>query len=164
MAGPGPIDYTKIPITPDPDMKEWWEATKQKKFLLRQCKDCGHKWFPPFPGCKACSSTNVGWTETTGRGFVYTYNVVVQPIVSHMVPAVPYSVVIAELEDGKNADGSVTRIGGVAVDSPDDVAIGLPTELAWDDHPSSPYKIPRIKLRAKTAPGMWKHPAGPLGR
>ena len=153
---PGPIDYAKIAIDPDPDMKDWWEATKQKNFLLRKCNDCGHKWFPPYPGCKKCSSTNIGWVESSGKGFVYTYNVVTQPILAHFVPAVPYSVAIVELEDGTNTDGSKTRIAGVVVDDADDVAIGLPTVLAWDDHPKQPYKIPRIKLAAKAAPGMWK--------
>jgi len=156
MAEPGPIDYAKIPIMPDTDTAEWWEATKQKKFLLRSCNDCGHKWFPQIPGCPKCSSLNIGWTETSGKGFVYTYNVIMQPILAHFVGVVPYSVAIVELEDGTNTDGSKTRIAGVVVDDTDDVAIGLPTELAWDDHPNQDYKIPRIKLSAKTAPGMWQ--------
>lgn len=157
MPKPGPIDYSKIAIDPDPDMAEWWEATKKQQFLLRQCKDCGHRWFPPFPSCIRCASLNVGWFQTSGKGFVYTYNVVMQPILAHFVGAVPYAVAIVELEDGTNTDGSRTRIAGVVVDDTDDVAIGLPTTLAWDPHPQG-YFVPRIKLAARTAPGMWKYP------
>ena len=160
MAEPGPIDYARLAIQPDPDMVDWWDATKDKRFLLRQCNDCGNKWFPPLPACSMCTSMNVGWFESNGKGFVYTYNVITQPILAHFVGVVPYSVCIVELEDGTNTDGSKTRIAGVLVDDAEDAAIGLPTELAWDDHPSQDYKIPRIKLTAKTAPGMWKHPGG----
>ncbi len=48
---PGPIDYSKINIIPDQDTMEWWEGTRRHKLLVRQCKNCGHKWFPPFPAC-----------------------------------------------------------------------------------------------------------------
>ena len=155
---PGPIDYSRLTIQPDPDMADWWEATKQKKFLLRQCNDCGHKWYPPFPGCKSCTSMNVGWFESSGKGTVHTYNVVVQPILAHFIGAVPYVTVIAELEDGTNTDGSKTRVALVLVDDEEDVAIGLPVEVVWDDHPDQDYKMPRLKLTSKTAPNTWKYP------
>ena len=64
---PGPIDYTKITIVPDFDTAEWWMGTKQGKYLVRQCQDCGHKWFPPFPACNTCNSMDLGWFETAGR-------------------------------------------------------------------------------------------------
>src|ERR1700674_1800220 len=65
---PGPIDYTKLRILPDFDTAEWWAGTKQHKYLVRQCKACGHKWFPPiFPACAKCASMDVGWFETRGK-------------------------------------------------------------------------------------------------
>ena len=46
---PGPIDYSKMTIVPDFDTAEWWMGSKDRKYLVRQCQACGHKWFPPFP-------------------------------------------------------------------------------------------------------------------
>ena len=37
---PGPIDYSKITIVPDFDTVEWWMGTKERKYLVSQCKDC----------------------------------------------------------------------------------------------------------------------------
>ena len=83
---PPQIDYSKIQIVPDPDTVEWWEGTKRHKFLVRQCKACGHKWFPPiFPACAKCASMDVGWFETAGKGTIYSYVVVVQPIVGAFI-------------------------------------------------------------------------------
>ncbi|MEE9284887.1 MAG: OB-fold domain-containing protein [Dehalococcoidia bacterium] len=155
---PGQFDYSRIQIAPDRDMAAWWDGTKEKKFYLAECQDCGHRWYPPFPACKSCTSTNVGWHEIEGKGEIYSYIVVAQPIMAHTVPAVPYIVAIIELPDGNNADGSKTRVSGVLLDDEEDVDIGLPVQLAWDDHPSQDYKIPRWKITSKTAANTWRYP------
>ena len=112
----GPIDYTKLRILPDFDTREWWEATRQHKYLVRQCKQCGHKWFPPnIPACSKCASMEIGWFETAGKGVIHSYVVVVQPIVGAFIGAVPYVVAIIELDDCKEADGTVTRVAGVLI-------------------------------------------------
>jgi uncharacterized OB-fold protein len=70
---PGPIDYSKLRILPDFDTVEWWAGTRQRKYLVRQCKACGHKWFPPiFPACAKCASMDVAWFETGGKGTIYS--------------------------------------------------------------------------------------------
>lgn len=80
---------------------------------------------------------------------------VILPILAQFIQAVPYAVAIVELDDARNTGGSPTRIGGAVVDAADDVASGLPTEIASDDHPSQPFEVRRIKLSEKTAPGLW---------
>ena len=93
---PGPIDYTKLRILPDFDTADWWAGTRQRKYLVRQCNACGHKWFPPiFPACAKCASMDVGWFETAGKGTIYSYVVVVQPIVGQLGEVLrPYVIVV----------------------------------------------------------------------
>ncbi len=155
---PGPVDYAKIHIAPDQDMEAWWNATKDKRFLLPKCAKCGLMWWPPAPGCRRCQSVEQTWHQIKGIGELHSYIVVSQPIAAHMATAVPYVLAIVELPDGTNDDGSKTRIPALLLDDEKDVAIGLPVALAWDDHPSQPYKLPRWRITAKSAPGMWKHP------
>ena len=157
-SSPGVPDYNRIQIVPDQDMEEWWNLTKEKKFTLAHCSGCNHKWFPPFPACSKCGSMKIDFVEIQGKGEIYTYNVVVQLILGHMVPAVPYCVAIVELPDGNNPAGSKTRVPALMRDGEEDMAIGLPVELEWDKHPSQEYHIPRWKLSAKTAPNTWKFP------
>ena len=82
---PGPIDYSLINVKPDPDTKEWWDGTKEDRLLVRLCNDCGHKFFPPFPACPGCTSMDLGWHQAKGTGVIYSYNVVVQPILAPFV-------------------------------------------------------------------------------
>ena len=76
----------------------------------RFCNQCGHKWFPPnLPACSKCTSMDIDWFETAGKGVIHSYVVVTQPIVGAFVGAVPYVVAIIELDDCKEEDGTVTR-------------------------------------------------------
>jgi uncharacterized protein len=153
---PGPIDYTKLRILPDFDTVEWWAGTKQHKYLVRQCKACGHKWFPPtFPACAKCASMDIGWFETGGRGTIYSYVVVVQPIVGAFIGAVPYVVAIIELDDCKEAGGSVTRVAGVMLNEESEVAVGLPCEVVYEETNDSKIVMPRWKVNG-TASDVWR--------
>jgi uncharacterized protein len=144
---PGPIDYSKLRILPDFDTAEWWAGTRQGKYLVRQCKDCGHKWFPPiFPACAKCASMEITWFETAGKGRIYSYVAVVQPIVGAFISAVPYVVAIVELDDCKEADGRVTRVAGVMLNEESEVAIGLPCEVVYEETNDPKIVMPRWKI------------------
>ncbi|MBF6560409.1 MAG: OB-fold domain-containing protein [Candidatus Binataceae bacterium] len=153
---PGPIDYSKLRILPDYDTVEWWAGTKQRKYLVRQCNACGHKWFPPiFPACARCTSMDIGWFETAGRGVLHSYVVVVQPIVGAFIGAVPYVVAIIELDDCKEADGSVTRVAGVMLNDEAEVAIGLPCAVEYEETSDAKIVMPRWRVSG-TAANTWK--------
>jgi len=153
---PGPIDYSKLRIIPDFDTREWWEATRQHKYLVRRCNQCEHKWFPPtFPACGKCASMDIGWFETAGKGILYSYVVVVQPIVGAFVGAVPYIVAIIELDNCKEADGTVTRVAGVLTNDESEVAIGLPCEVLYEETNDSKIVMPRWCISG-SAEHTWK--------
>ncbi len=152
---PGAIDYSKITIMPDFDTVEWWMGTKEHKYLVRQCKACGHKWFPPFPACSQCNSMDLGWFETAGKGVLHSYIVVTQPILGAFVEAVPYVVGLIELDDCHEANGSLVRVGGVMLDEEEDIAIGLPVQVEFEASNEPNIVVPRWKI-CDTAENTWK--------
>jgi uncharacterized OB-fold protein len=152
---PGPIDYSKIVIVPDFDTTEWWQGAKQKKYLVRQCTSCGHKWFPPFPACSKCTSMKLTWFETAGKGVLHSYVVVTQPILSAFIEAVPYVVGLIELDDCHEADGALVRVAGVLMDDEDNVAIGLPVEVVFQETQDPTIVIPRWRISG-TAENTWR--------
>ncbi len=150
------IDYSKLRILPDSDTREWWEAARQRKYLVRQCNRCGHKWFPPtIPACARCTSMDIGWFETEGKGIIHSYVAVVQPIVGAFIGAVPYVVAIIELDDCKENDGSVTRVAGVLTNSEEEVAIGLPCKVMFEETNDSKIVMPRWQISG-TAQNTWR--------
>jgi uncharacterized OB-fold protein len=149
---PKTIDYSKLRIIPDFDTREWWEGARQRKYLVRQCKKCGHKFFPPtFPACGKCSSMELGWFETAGRGVIHSYVVVVQPIVGAFINTVPYVVAIIELDDCKEEDGTVTRVAGVLTNEESEAAIGLPCEVLFEETNDPKIVMPRWRIIGKAA-------------
>ncbi len=152
---PGDIDYTKLTIVPDFDSAEWWMGTKEKKYLVQQCNACGHKWFPPFPACAKCTSMDLGWFETAGTGVLHSYVVVTQPIMGAFVEAVPYVVGLVELDGCHEADGSLVRVIGVMLDDEEDVAIGLPVKVEFEETNEPNIVVPRWKVSG-TAENTWK--------
>lgn len=152
---PGAIDYSRITIVPDFDTAEWWMGTKQHKYLVRQCKSCGHKWFPPFPACSKCTSMDLTWFETAGKGVIHSYIVVTQPILSAFIETVPYVVALVELDDCREADGALVRVAGVLMDDEGAVAMGLPVEVVFEETKEPNIVIPRWKI-CGTAEHTWK--------
>ncbi|MGH7964656.1 MAG: Zn-ribbon domain-containing OB-fold protein [Candidatus Binatia bacterium] len=149
------IDYSKIQILPDFDTAEWWQGAKAHKYLVRQCKACGHTWFPPFPACSKCTSMDLTWFATAGTGVLHSYIVVTQPILGAFVETVPYVVGLIELGDCHEADGTLTRVGGVLLNDEEEVAIGLPVQILFEETPDPDIVVPRWKISG-TAEGAWK--------
>ena len=152
---PPEINYSKLDIVPDIETQDWWAGTKQHKYLVRLCNDCGHKWFPPSPICSKCISTNVGWFETSGKGTLYSYLIVTQAVLPAFALAVPYVVGLIELEDCRESDGAAVRVIGVLMDNEEEAAIGLPVQVTFEEPRNSEFVFPRWKING-SSPDAWK--------
>jgi len=77
--------------------------------------------------CPNCGSWNVEWAKVSGKGEVYTYIVAHRPFHPAFADDVPYAVVTVELEEGVRIVGNVVDCG------PEDIYIGMPVEVVFDD-------------------------------
>ncbi|MGB2800569.1 MAG: Zn-ribbon domain-containing OB-fold protein [Dehalococcoidia bacterium] len=107
--------------------KEFWEGCKRHELLIQRCKDCGTYHHYPRSMCPDCGSWNAEWAKVSGRGKVYTYIVAVQPFHPAFSGDVPYAVAIVELEEG------VRMVSNIMDCEPDDIYIGMPVEVVYDD-------------------------------
>jgi uncharacterized protein len=118
------------PLRPRPaithDNAFWFEGAKEHKLLIQRCSNCGVLRHPPRPVCPKCQSYEWDTVEASGRGTVYSY------VVNHypQVPAFDYPLVVGliELDEGTRL---VANVVGV---EPDEVKIGAPVEVEWQDH------------------------------
>ena len=116
-------------LTPDDATLPFWEYCAKRELRLQRCADCRAFQHPPIPGCGACGSGNREWFAVSGRGTIYSYTIVAHPPVPALAAHIPYNVVTVELE---GADG--VRIVSNLIDTPpDEVRIGLPVELVWEE-------------------------------
>jgi uncharacterized OB-fold protein len=116
----------------------WWQAAAEHRLVVQRCTACDHTRLPPAPVCPECRSDASDWQEVPGRGEVYTYTLVHRPIAAGQ--ELPFVIAVVALEGA----GGVRMISNLVGVDPDDVAIGLPVELVWEDM-SADLAIPRFR-------------------
>ena len=66
----------KIPApTATPETAPFWEAAAEGKLLVKTCTACGRAHHYPRPICPFCGSDRTEWTESPGRGVIYSFSV-----------------------------------------------------------------------------------------
>lgn len=93
------IQRPGIPLPrPTPLSQPHWDAAREGRLVVQRCSDCGARIFIPQPACTSCFGSRLEWSESSGRGTLYSYTVVHRPQRPEF--QVPYAVAIVELEEG----------------------------------------------------------------
>jgi uncharacterized OB-fold protein len=130
-------------LTPPPTIESFYKFCTHGKLMGLKCNRCKRVTAPPRSLCSHCSSSDVTWTELSGKGRLVTYTVI------HIAPAqfqafVPYAVGVVELADGvrlpgmiRNANVDNLRLGMELVA---DFDTAVPTE--WPQWPRYFFREP----------------------
>jgi len=118
---PRPFPY------PDRDTAPFWEAQNHHELKFQKCAQCGEVRYPVGPLCPECRSFEFAWITSTGRGTIYSYTIVRYQ--THPAFEVPYTVVLAELEEGPRLIAQLRAAEGTPVD------IGARVHVEWEDLP-----------------------------
>ena len=119
----------------------FWDAAREHRFVLFQCQTCGAWYWPPaFCGNHDNQPfmANLEWREASGRGQVFTFDVLRRPM--HPAFPVPYVYGLIELEEGPLFGSNVVGC------SPDEVYVGMPVEVEFDDI-SNEFSLPKFRPR-----------------
>jgi uncharacterized OB-fold protein len=106
---------------------EFYKFCKAHELRFQRCTDCGTWRHIPRDMCAKCGSFNFEWARSSGKGAVFSWTVVSQPMLPQFAPLVPYAPAVVELEEGVRMVSWVTDV------KPDDLALGMPVEVVFDD-------------------------------
>ncbi len=120
-------EYQKPLPRPTIVSRPFWEAARQHRLVVQQCRQCGNLQHYPRPFCVRCLATDLDWRECSGRGTVYAFTVVRQAASAAFAPDVPYVLATVELEEGPRL---ATNIVGCP---PEAVRVGMPVQAVFDD-------------------------------
>jgi uncharacterized OB-fold protein len=87
-----------VPVV-DESTAPYWEAARREILAILRCSDCGRRRNPPSPVCPGCFSEAAEWQPVSGRGTVHQFTILRQPRVRGFEGAVPYAVVVVELDE-----------------------------------------------------------------
>jgi len=128
-----------IPLpVPGPLSAPYWEGCAAGELRFQRCGACGGATHTPALMCAVCTSADLTWAVSSGRGEVYSWTTVWRP----QGPAfeVPYVPVIVEMEEGWHV---LADLVGCEHDA---VHIGMAVEVEFFPHPAGitlPYFHPR---------------------
>ena len=122
----------------------FWEACGEHRLTVQRCLHCNHAQHPPAPICSECRNTDFEQTQVSGKGSLYTYTAVYQPVTFE--EKLPFVIAIVELDvSGTDCKNSVRMMTNIVDADGADLAVGMPVAVAWEKM-SDMVSIPRFKL------------------
>ena len=106
--------------------RPFWEAARNGKLAIQQCKDCGKYIFYPSVVCEQCLSERLEWKEVTGKGTIESFSTVYRAFSGEFTADVPYTVALVRLDEGILF---LTWLTGV---EPDAAEIGMQVEVTFE--------------------------------
>jgi len=123
-----------------PDMREFFAGAREGRLMVQKCDDCGRLRFPAYEICSNCDSTRARWVPVSGRGSVFSFNIMHQVYHPAFAAEVPYAVVVVELEEGCKITSNLLGV------KPHDIKCGMPVEVVFEKL-SDEVTVPKFRLR-----------------
>jgi Predicted nucleic-acid-binding protein containing a Zn-ribbon len=105
--------------------KPYWDAAREGRLVIQHCKQCSAKIMNPKQYCPVCLSDDLGWSESSGRGTVYSYSIQKRSAASPFVDKVPYVVAVVRLEEGVQMLSNIVGDGALSVQCGDAVRVAF---------------------------------------
>lgn len=116
---PAPVTYRGMSlIVPDNDSewREFYAHARAHRLVVRKCAACGLLRYPPTHACPWCTDLDWTWQEVSGRGTIYSYEIVVHAIQPGFKEIAPYVVALVELDEQRGqptADEALRIVGNL---------------------------------------------------
>ncbi len=166
---PAPVTYRGMSlVVPDNDTEwiEFYGHARQHKLVMRACSACGLMRYPPTHACPWCMDLGWTWKDVSGRGTIYSYEIVVHAIQPGFKEWAPYPVVLVELDEqrgqptpdeGLRLVANLVKADGAA-EADDNVAIGKRVRVTFHDL-ADHLALPQFTLSDEPAVGrVWRLP------
>jgi uncharacterized OB-fold protein len=94
------------PLPPDTALsRPYWEAARRGQLMVQSCASCGKLRHYPRLLCDACHSTEVHWTELSGRGRIHSWTITHHAFHPAFRDELPLVLVTVDLQEGVRALG-----------------------------------------------------------
>lgn len=108
----------------------YWDALESDKLIVQRCSNCQTWQWGPEWICHQCHTLDVGWEEVAPRGRIYSWERNWYPNHPALAEAVPFVVVLVELEHA----GNIRMLGNLVGDAEREIEIGAEVEAVFEHH------------------------------
>ncbi len=125
---------------------EFYGFCKEGELRFQRCTDCRQWRHVPREMCAACGSVNWEWELSSGRGTIFSWTVADRALHPKFADDTPYAPTVVEMDEG------VRLLSQVVDCPPDDLEIGMPVEVVFDDV-THEVTLPKFRMsRTRTRP------------
>jgi uncharacterized OB-fold protein len=131
--------FAKVePFLQEIEAKPFWAALREHRLIAQRCNACGRFFsFPPQGSCPHCLAADFRWEELSGNGTVYSFVTYHRAWHPSYEGKTPYNVSLVDLAEGPRL------ISNVIDCPPDQVRIGMPVRVVYEDHEE--YTLPKFR-------------------
>lgn len=131
--------YNKPIPARTPELEPFFAAAQRRQLVVQRCRQCGTYRFPAREICSGCLSNAADWVPVSGKGEVFSFNVMHQVYHPGFAAEVPYAVVVVKLAEGAKM---ISNLVGI---SHDQIRIGMPVEVVFEDI-SDEITLPKFRV------------------
>ena len=151
----------------DTEYTGYFDAAKEGRLVVKKCSDCGLLRGEPGPACPWCPSQKWEWQDVSGKGTIYSYQIVAHTVIPGFRDWTPFAIVLVELDEqsGNPEPGDGLRLtanlvdGNMDAEKEENVAIGKRVEVVFQKGEDD-FAIPQFKLSGEAPQGpVWQHSA-----
>ncbi len=114
------------PITPE--TQPYWDGLKEGKLMLPKCEDCNQPFFYPRILCPQCQSRRITWMQASGKGKLYSFEIVHQQLDRRFKVPPPYILAMIELDEGPRLMSNLINIEA----DPQVLQCDMPVEVVFE--------------------------------
>lgn len=129
-----------IPV-PDDLTQPFWDASAQGQLVAQRCQECGYYSHPPRLMCTKCHSLDQKWEPVSGRGRIYSWEVMRMQSISGFEERVPYTTLLVELEEQTKLL-FLSYVPG----EPEGWEVGMPCEVYFQKLEGTPFTLPQFRV------------------
>jgi uncharacterized OB-fold protein len=127
-------------VTPtDSEHRGYFEHARQHRLVVQKCLECGLLRGAPGAACPFCTSLKWDWQEVSGKGTIYSYQIVTQAIQPAFRDWVPYPIVLVELDEQRQLPWRGAEEGEF-------VSVRLLTNLVKREDPRQPENEENVAI------------------
>ncbi len=151
----------------DTEFLGYFEAARNHQLVVKRCNACHLLRWPPGSACPWCMSPEWTWHEVSGKGTIYSYEIIVHSIQPGFRDFTPYPVIVVELDEQRGAptEHEALRMvanlvdGSMQAEAEENVAIRKRVQVVFQKI-SDEFTLPQFQLSDEPPAGpVWQFPA-----
>ena len=121
-------DQTWLP-EPSERSAPFFEAAREGVLRLQRCPACDTWTFPFRKRCQQCGATELEWSDSRGRGTLYSHALLRRQYHPRHEGRLPLILAWIDLDEGVRIPSNVVDV------EPDALRVGMPVEVAFETFP-----------------------------